>query len=85
MYLDNYHYYIMARVQHLKSTDRTEKESTYLSVASSDSDDGSDVCSSYGVANVNFFFVHILTRFLISLASSFRVSSCVSASFSHSF
>jgi hypothetical protein len=26
MYLDNYHYYLMARVQHLKSTDRTGKE-----------------------------------------------------------
>jgi hypothetical protein len=26
MYLDNYHYYLMARVQHLKSTNRTGKE-----------------------------------------------------------
>jgi hypothetical protein len=69
MYLDNYHYYLMARVQH------------YLSVASSDPDDGSDACSSCGVANVTLFSFHILTRFFISSDSSFRASSYLSASF----
>jgi hypothetical protein len=57
----------------------------YLSVASSDPDDGSDACSSYGVVNVTFFSFHVLTWFFIILASSFRASSWLSASFSHSF